>query len=54
MRKTFRHHADYDVSLVVEQNLFADDAWIAAETFLPEAVAEQGHRRSARLIVCVR
>src|SRR5688572_23656167 len=52
MRKAFRHDTDHDVSLVVEQDLFADDVWIAAEALLPKAVAEQSHRCGAGLIVC--
>ncbi len=53
MSETFRHDADHNMRLVVEQNFFADDVWIAAEALLPEGVAENGCWCGAGLVIRV-
>ena len=46
-----RHDADHPVRLAAGDHLAADDAGIAPEAALPEAVAEEDHRRSARPVL---
>src|SRR6185436_572980 len=50
-REAFRHHADHLMALAVDRDGAADDAWIAAEAALPQAVAEHDHARGVRHVV---
>ncbi len=45
-----REHADNGVRLIVHLEDLADDVRITRETFLPEVVAEQEHRRRSLLV----
>ncbi len=45
-----RHHADDRVGQSVEPNGLAEDILAAAKILLPEIVADDHHRRGARLI----
>src|SRR6185436_2724538 len=51
--ESLRHHADDYVRLAVEQHGAADDAGFPAETALPEAVADDGNRRSAGTVLAL-
>ncbi len=42
--ETSRHHSDHGIRLAVQQNLFAEDIFVAAKLVLPEDVAQQHHR----------
>ena len=53
-RESARHDADDAPRDAVELDDLVDDARIAAEAVLPDAVAEDDHRRAARTVLVLR
>src|ERR1700704_997399 len=46
----FRHHANYGVTVAIQQNCFAVQIGIAVESFMPESITDERYLAHTRLV----